>query len=124
MGRIFGVLVAGFGADRIGGQRLVWLTALLLAAALALVAGVRLWPVFVLGYVVVGLVQGALSTSINTMISDAAAEARARALNLLHGIYGAGAAVSPLAIGALVDQRPELALDHGGRRGAVVAVRR
>ena len=102
VGRILGILVAGFGSDRLGRQRLVWLTALLLAGALALVAATRLWALFVLGFVLVGLVQGALSTSINAMISDAAAQARARALNMLHGIYGAGAAASPLVIGALV----------------------
>jgi len=101
-GRIVGTLFAGWGSDALGRQRLVWMTALLLAAALCLVAGARLWALFVLGYVVVGAVQGALSTSINAMVTDAAAEARARALNLLHGVYGAGAAVSPLIIGALI----------------------
>ena len=102
VGRIIGVLLAGFGSDRLGRQRLVWMTALLLGAILALVATARLWLLFVLGYLLVGLVQGALSTSINAMISDAAGQARARALNMLHGIYGAGAAASPLVIGALV----------------------
>lgn len=102
VGRIFGILVAGYGADRLGGERLVWLTALLLAAALALTAGAIHWALLMLGYVVVGLVQGALSTGINAMISDAAHEARARALNTLHGVYGLGAALSPVAIGALV----------------------
>ena len=102
VGRIFGILVAGYGADRLGGERLVWLTALLRAAALALTAGAIHWALLMLGYVVVGLVQGALSTGINAMISDAAHEARARALNTLHGVYGLGAALSPVAIGALV----------------------
>ncbi|MEN6479963.1 MAG: MFS transporter [Anaerolineales bacterium] len=101
-GRIIGTLLAGVGSDALGRQRLVWLSALLLSVAMALAAGAHLWAVFLLGYVVIGLVQGALSTSINAMISDAAQEARARALNLLHGVYGAGAAVSPLLIGALV----------------------
>ncbi|MGI6375153.1 MAG: MFS transporter [Anaerolineae bacterium] len=101
-GRIAGTLLAGYGSDRLGRQRLVWLTALLLAAALALTAGAMHWLLFVLGYVVVGLVQGALSTGINAMIADAAHEARARALNMLHGVYGLGAALSPVVIGALV----------------------
>jgi fucose permease len=102
VGGILGNLLAGVGSDRIGRRRLVWLTSLLLAAALALAAAVKLWAFFVLSFVVVSAAQGALSTGINAMIADANRESRARALNTLHGVYGAGAAVSPLIIGALL----------------------
>lgn len=102
VGRIAGILISGWGSDRLGRQRLVWLSALLLAVALALTASARPWALFMLGYVAVTLTQGALSTSINAMVADAASNARARALNVLHGTYGLGAAISPLAIGALL----------------------
>src|SRR5262245_13708505 len=101
-GGIVGTLLAGVGSDVLGRRRLVWLSALLLAAALALAAGATRWLLFVLGLIVVSVAQGALSTGINAMIADAKRTARGRALNLLHGVYGIGAAVSPLIIGSLV----------------------
>ena len=103
-GGIVGTLLAGVGSDVFGRRRLVWLAALLLAAALALAAGATRWLLFVLGLVLVSMAQGALSTGINAMIADAKRTARARALNLLHGVYGLGAAVSPLIIGSLIDR--------------------
>jgi fucose permease len=102
-GGIVGTLLAGVGSDVLGRRRLVWLSALLLAAALALAAGATRWVLFVLGLTLVSVAQGALSTGINAVIADARRTARARALNLLHGVYGIGAAVSPLIIGSLVD---------------------
>lgn len=104
VGGILGNLLAGVSSDLIGRQRLVWLAALLLAAALALAAVAKLWSLFVVSLVVVSASQSALSTGINALITDANRTARARALNLLHGIYGAGAAISPLIIGFLLDQ--------------------
>ena len=103
-GGIVGTLLAGVGSDLLGRRRLVWLAALLLAAALALAAGATRWLLFVLGLILVSVAQGALSTGINAMIADAKRTARARALNLLHGVYGIGAAVSPLIIGSLIDR--------------------
>ena len=103
-GGIVGTLLAGVGSDLLGRRRLVWLAALLLAAALALAAGATRWLLFVLGLILVSVAQGALSTGINAMIADARRTARARALNLLHGVYGIGAAVSPLIIGFLIDR--------------------
>jgi len=101
-GGIVGTLLAGVGSDVLGRRRLVWLAALLLAVALALAAGATRWVLFVLGVILVSVAQGALSTGINAMIADAGRTARARALNLLHGVYGVGAAVSPLIIGSLI----------------------
>ena len=103
-GGIVGTLLAGVGSDLLGRRRLVWLTALLLAVALALAAGTTRWLLFVLGLILVNVAQGALSTGITAMIADAKRTARARALNLLHGVYGIGAAVSPLIIGSLIDR--------------------
>jgi fucose permease len=102
-GGIAGTLLAGVGSDLLGRRRLVWLAALLLALASALVVGATRWVPFILSLLLVNVAQGALSTGINAMIADAGRAARARALNLLHGVYGLGAAVSQLVIGALVE---------------------
>lgn len=101
-GGILGNLLSGVGSDLIGRRRSVWLSAFLLAAALALTALARPWILFVAGFVLVSAAQGALSTGINAMVADANRGARARALNRLHGVYGAGAAVSPLIFGYLI----------------------
>lgn len=104
IGGILGNLLSGIGSDVIGRRRLVWLSALLLAAALALSAAAKLWLLFVIGYVLVSTTQGSLSTGINAMIADANRESRSRALNTLHGVYGIGATVSPLVIGYLLQR--------------------
>jgi MFS transporter, FHS family, glucose/mannose:H+ symporter len=104
VGSILGNVLAGAGSDWFGRRRLVWLAALLLAASLALTATATLWLLFVAGFVVVSAAQGALSTGINALVADANRGARARALNTLHGVYGAGAAVSPLVIGYLLER--------------------
>ncbi len=104
VGGILGNVLSGIGSDVIGRRRLVWLSALILSAALAFTAGAKLWALFMVGYVLVSATQAALSTGINAMIADANRESRARALNILHGVYGAGATVSPLIIGYLIQR--------------------
>ncbi len=107
IGGILGNLLSGAGSDLIGRRRLVWLSALLLAAALAFASLAKLWLLFVMGFIVISMAQGALSTGINAMIADANRAARAWALNTLHGIYGIGAALSPLLIGYLLTSGAE-----------------
>ncbi len=102
VGGILGNLLAGIGSDLIGRQRLVWLSALLLAGSLALVAVTKVWVLFVVGYAVVSAAQGSLSTGINALVADANRDARAKALNILHGVYGVGATISPLIIGYFI----------------------
>lgn len=104
VGGILGNLLSGIGSDLLDRQRLVWLSALVLAASLVLAAAAQAWPLFVIGFVVVSAAQGALSTGINAVVADANRQSRGRALNTLHGVYGAGAAVSPLVIGTLIDR--------------------
>lgn len=104
VGSILGNLLAGIGSDVMGRGRLVWLSALFLAAALTFTALAKPWTLFVIGFVLISTAQGSLATGINALIADANREARGKALNLLHGVYGAGAAVSPLLIGALIAQ--------------------
>lgn len=104
VGGILGNLLAGIGSDVVGRGRLVWISALLLAAALGLTAAAKFWPLFVGGFILISAAQGSLATGINALIADANRGARGKALNRLHGVYGAGAAVSPLIIGYLIDQ--------------------
>lgn len=103
-GGILGNLLAGFGSDLLGRRRLVWMAAGLLAAALVFASTSHLWLLFVTSFVVINASQGALSTGINALVTDANQNARAWALNILHGVYGAGATVSPLIIGYLLDR--------------------
>ena len=102
VGGLLGNLLAGVGSDLLGRGRLVWLAALLLGLALLLAAATGQWLIFVMGLLIISGAQSALSTGINAMIADANREARARALNTLHGVYGVGAAISPLFIGDLL----------------------
>jgi MFS transporter, FHS family, glucose/mannose:H+ symporter len=103
VGGILGNLAAGIGSDLAGSRRFVWLSAWGLAAALAFAALAMQWTTFLVGLLLVSAAQGSLSTGINAMIADANPTTRGRALNTLHGIYGAGAAVSPLIIGYFID---------------------
>ena len=103
IGGILGNLLAGVGSDKLGRQRMVWLAALLVSVALGLTAWARPWLLFLAALAAVNLTQAALSTGINALVADANRESRARALNTLHGVYGAGAALSPLLIGYLLE---------------------
>jgi len=99
VGGMFGNLLSGVASDVLGRKRLVWLSALGLAASLVVTAAALPWGLFVAGFVLVSTAQGAVATGINALVADANRDARAKALNILHGVYGAGAAVSPLIIG-------------------------
>lgn len=103
VGSILGNLLAGTGSDRLGRRRMVWISSIILAATLAVSALVAPWPLFLAAFVLVSAAQGSLGTGINAMIADANRDARARALNTLHGVYGLGAAISPLVIGYVLD---------------------
>ncbi|MBI3958661.1 MAG: MFS transporter [Chloroflexi bacterium] len=103
-GSIVGNLLAGVGADHLGYTRLVWLAALLLAGCLALAGIAHPWLLFLAAFVVISASQGALGTGINALTADANPGARASALNTLHGVYGIGAALSPLIFGYLLER--------------------
>jgi len=103
-GSIVGNLLAGVAADRLGYGRLVGVAALLLAGSLALAWLVHPWLLFLAAFVIISGTQGALGTGINALVADANPQARARALNTLHGVYGIGAAISPLIFGYLLEE--------------------
>ena len=102
-GSILGNLLAGVGADQVGSGRMVGLAALLLALSLALAGIAYPWLLFLVAFVVISGTQSALGTGINALIADANPHSRSAALNTLHGVYGIGAALSPLVIGYLIE---------------------
>ena len=104
VGGILGNLVAGVSADRLGYSKLVWIAALALAVSMALVAAAHPWLLFIAGFALISIVQASLSTGINAMVADANRASRARALNVLHGVYAVGATISPLVIGLILEQ--------------------
>ena len=95
VGGILGNLLAGIASDRLGYSKLVWIAALALAASMVLVAGAALWLLFLAGFALISIVQASLTTGINAMVADANRDGRARALNVLHGVYAVGATISP-----------------------------
>ena len=103
-GGILGNLLAGVASDRYGYYRLVWMAALALGLSLALAGAARLWLLFLAAFALISVVQASLTTGINAMVADANRAGRARALNVLHGVYGAGAAISPLVIGVILER--------------------
>ena len=104
VGGILGNLLAGVASDRLGYSKLVWIAALALAASMVLVAGAGLWLLFLAGFALISIVQASLTTGINAMVADANRDSRARALNVLHGVYAVGATISPLIFGVLLEQ--------------------
>ena len=104
VGGILGNLLAGVGSDRLGYSKLVWMAALALSVSMALAAAAHPWLLFIAGFALISIVQASLSTGINAMVADANRASRARALNVLHGVYAVGATISPLVIGLILEQ--------------------
>ncbi len=104
VGGILGNLLAGIASDHLGYSKLVWIAALALAASMVLVAGAGLWLLFLAGFALISIVQASLTTGINAMVADANRDSRARALNVLHGVYAVGATFSPLVFGVVLEQ--------------------
>ena len=104
VGGILGNLLAGIASDHLGYSKLVWIAALALAASMVLVAGIGLWLLFLTAFALISIVQASLTTGINAMVADANRDSRARALNVLHGVYAVGATISPLVFGVVLEQ--------------------
>ncbi len=104
VGGILGNLLAGVASDRLGYSKLVWMAALALAASMALAGAARIWFLFLAAFALISIVQSSLTTGINAMVADANRDSRARALNVLHGVYAVGATISPLVFGIVLEQ--------------------
>ena len=96
IGALFVGLLSGLWLDATGYRLLSVLGGCLSGLGLFLVAGSGTWALFLLGFMIVGVAQAVLSTAINTLTADVAAESRAKGLNFLHGTYSIGALVGPL----------------------------
>ncbi|MXY92928.1 MAG: MFS transporter [Caldilineaceae bacterium SB0670_bin_27] len=104
VGGILGNLLAGVSSDRLGYGKLVWIAALAVAFSMALTAAARAWFLFLAGFALISIVQASLTTGINAMVADANRDSRARALNVLHGVYAVGATISPLVFAVVLEQ--------------------
>ncbi len=99
LGSLAGGWLCGIGSDRFGRRPFIAGSAGLLALGLFLTASAPCWLLFVAGFGLIGLAQGALSIAINALVLDLGSRQRGRALNALHGTYSLGATLSPLVIG-------------------------
>lgn len=98
LGGLAGGLLAGLAADRGGRKALVCAAAALYSLAFCAASLAGGWPTALAAFLLAGIAQGATSTLLNAVISDANRSRRGRALNFLHGTYGIGALLAPLAI--------------------------
>lgn len=99
LGSLMGGMLAGIGSDRLGRRSFLVGSALLVAIGLLLVSFAQSWTQFVGGFLGIGMMQGALSITINALVLDLNAQRQGRAINTLHGLYSLGATLSPLLIG-------------------------
>jgi len=97
-------LVVGPFMDRFGKKPLLIAGPFLVAAALAVMAGVTSYRTLLVSVVLLGLGGGALNSGTNTLVADLHSDPRAKssALNLLGVFFGFGALFLPFVIGSLV----------------------
>jgi fucose permease len=100
---VVGTVVSGIIAERFGRRRVLPAGPGLVAAGLGLCAVAAGWPVFVGGFLAVGLGAGITDAGINGVFLDLYPDhRRAAALNRLHLFVAIGAVAGPLAVGHLV----------------------
>jgi MFS transporter, FHS family, glucose/mannose:H+ symporter len=74
----------------------------LIAVGLGVVAVAPAWPVFLAGFLVLGLGCGLIDSGVNALFMDLYEGRNAGALNRLHMFFALGALASPLAMGAVI----------------------
>ncbi|HHT27108.1 MAG TPA: MFS transporter [Firmicutes bacterium] len=102
VGALLGAMVGGIVSDRAGRRTLLTGSAALLCLGLTSSAIGQSWPLFLGGFFISGLAQGALAAGINAVAAENAGANSAKVLNRLHGIYSIGAALSPIGVGWLL----------------------
>ncbi len=100
---VAGSLASGFVTDRAGRRLVLPAGAVAMAAGLGVAAGAPAWPLFVVGYVTLGLGAGVIDAGVNALFMDLFADRRSGALNRLHLFFSIGALLAPLVIGQLVN---------------------
>ncbi len=96
LGYLLGSLIGGRGYDRLPGQRLMSVTLLIMAGALALVPGVPVFWLLVGVIGILGIGEGALDVGSNTLIVWVHGEKVGPFMNGLHFFFGLGAFLSPV----------------------------
>lgn len=96
-----GAFAAGFLTGRVGRRRVLPAGPALVAVGAAICAASAAWPVFVLGFMILGLGAGIIDSGINALFMDLFPTKRASALNRLHLWVAIGALAAPAAVGAL-----------------------
>jgi fucose permease len=101
-GALLGALLGGIVSDRAGRRTLLVGSAACLCVGLVSAAMGQSWLLFLGGFFISGLAQGALTTGINAVTAENSGAESAKALNRLHGVYSVGAALSPIGVGWLL----------------------
>lgn len=102
VGGMFGGFVVGFWSDLVGRRWIVFGSALTVGIGLLAASLAKSWPLFLLAFLVAGVAQSAVATVVNALAADVNKATRGKGLNVLHGVYGLGAAAGPLAIASML----------------------
>lgn len=102
LGGLFGGLSAGPLVDRFGTKPIVLASVGLSALGFLVTATSPTWLLVLAGFACMGVGQRALGTCLNTLVAKVNPDNSAKYLNYLHGVYGSGALVAPLVIGAVL----------------------
>lgn len=100
-GIFFALAVSGAALDRFGTKPVFVVCTLLLAAGLFGLARAGDWTTAAVSGFLIGLAGGGLNVGSNCLVSDAYAQDRGPALNLLGIFFGFGAVLLPFAIGMI-----------------------
>jgi fucose permease len=98
-GYLAGSGASGFLSDRFGTRALLIASALATAVAVLAYAAAPVWPLMVVGALVGGLGAGGVDAGLNAYV---ALRHGPGPMNLLHGCYGIGATLGPLALTAVL----------------------
>ena len=101
-GFIIGVLLCGTLSDRVGRKPVLLGGTALYALALVLAARAPTFGLALAAFALVGMGTGAMETVASALAADLFPDRRAAILNALQVAFGAGAAVSPLTVHALL----------------------
>ena len=99
---ITGTLSVGWLAGRLARAPVLGAGPGLIALGLGVVALASSWPVFLAGFLVLGLGAGLVDSGVNALFMDLYEGRNAGALNRLHLFFALGALASPLAVGVAI----------------------
>jgi fucose permease len=99
---ITGTLAVGWLAGRLLRAPVLGAGPGLIAVGLGIVAVAPAWPVFLAGFLVLGLGAGLIDSGINALFMDLYTGRNAGALNRLHMFFALGALTSPLVMGLVI----------------------